>query len=63
MTSVVSLVIRLDVEYLSMFEKEKFWIFSNIAFLRFLAKPVDAFAPYFAPIIPAHNPISAAISI
>ncbi len=34
-------------------------MFSNIAFLRFLAKPVDALAPYFAPMSPAHSPTSA----
>ena len=41
-TSVVSLVIRLEVEYLSMFENEKSCTLSNISCLRLRAKPADA---------------------
>ena len=44
-TSVVMRVTRPAVEYLSIFANEKDWMFSNIACLRFLAKPADAFAP------------------
>ena len=51
-TSVVSLVTRPDVENLSILEKLKVWIFSYIAFLRFLAKPADARAPNCPPMIP-----------
>ena len=58
-TSVVSLVIRLADENLSIFLKENVWIFSNIDILRFLAKPVDAFAPHAPPLIPAKRPIAA----
>ena len=44
-TSVVSLVIRPELEYLSMFEKENFCILINIAALKLAAKPDDALAP------------------
>ena len=43
-TSVVIRVIKPDVENLSMFAKEYFWIFLYMASRRFLAKPVDATA-------------------
>lgn len=44
-TSVVILVTRPAVLNLSMLEKEKVWIFSYIASLKFAAKPDDASAP------------------
>lgn len=46
-TSVVSLVTRLEVENLSMFEKEKVCTRSYMSFLKFFAKPADAIAAYF----------------
>ena len=55
-TSVVSLVTRLEDENLSMLAKEKVWILSYMAFLRFLAKPVAAFAPNTPPRIPKISP-------
>ena len=62
-TSVVILVTRPAVEYLSIFAKEKDWMFSNIAVLRFLAKPADAFAPNTPPIAPPNSATSAQSSI
>ncbi len=59
-TSVVSLVTRPAVLNLSRLAKEKVWMFSNIACRRFLAKPVDARAPYLPPITPVKRPRSAA---
>ena len=48
LTSVVALVIRLEVEKWSVFAKEKLWIFSRSEDRRFFAKPWLATAPNFA---------------
>ena len=59
----VSLVTSPDVEYLSMLEKEKVWIFLYIQDLRFIASPAAALAANTPPPTPAASPMIARISI
>ena len=51
-TSVVSLVTRPEVLNLSILEKLNVWMFSYMAFLRFLAKPAEAREPNCPPRMP-----------
>ncbi len=62
-TSVVSLVISPAVLNLSMLANEKVCMFSNMACLKFFAKPVDALAPYLPPSTPQKSPQRAAAII
>ena len=62
-TSVVSLVTRLDVENLSMLAKENVWILSNMALRRFLARPAPALAAKKPPRRPAASPQRATMII
>ena len=61
--SVVNLVTKPAVENLSILEKENVWILSNIAFLKFLANPVDAIAAYFPHKAPPASEINATTNI
>ncbi len=63
MISVVILVTRDAVLNLSIFANENVCMLLNIPHLRFLANPVDAFAPVFAPITPTKSAAIAATSI
>ena len=62
-TSVVSLVTRLDVEKWSMLEKEKVWMLSCMALRRFLASPAPARAAKKPPIMPVARPVRATMII
>ena len=58
-TSVVSLVTRPAVEYLSMLAKLNSWMFRNMAARRFAAKPEEAVAAVVPARMPASSPSAA----